>query len=121
MRIDKDKRNDKRGFTLIELLVVIGILAALAAVAMPVYFRFFGQGEAESNSAELSHVQAAMDAMLAEGGLTLVDEENTWTNDFSASPTGDGVLPLYPNFLRNNLTKCHYTWNTAGRLQQSCQ
>ncbi len=33
----------QKGFTLIELLVVIGILASLAAVAIPTYARFFGQ------------------------------------------------------------------------------
>ncbi len=55
-------KNNQRGFTLIELLIVIGILATLAAVAIPTYARFFGQGEEEANLTELSNIQAAMDA-----------------------------------------------------------
>ena len=53
------------GFTLIELLVVIAILAVLAAVAIPAYSRFFGAGTQEADLAELSNMQAAMDAMMA--------------------------------------------------------
>jgi prepilin-type N-terminal cleavage/methylation domain-containing protein len=121
------KRNQK-GFTLIELLVVIGILAALAAVAIPTYARFFGQGEDEANQTELSNIQAAMDAMLAQNGLKLVDEHLApGTDDFSALPEGIVTLTqpesLYPEFLRfgnaDNPTKCLYTWDTSGKLKQS--
>ena len=53
-------KHNQKGFTLIELLIVIGILATLAAVAIPIYARFFGQGEEEANQTELSNIQAAM-------------------------------------------------------------
>ncbi len=120
-------KNSQRGFTLIELLIVIGILATLAAIAIPMYARFFGEGEEEANLSELSNIQAAMDAMLAQNGLKLVDEHLApGTDDFSALPTGTvvGTLPepLYPGFLRfgnaDNPTKCLYTWNTSGKLAQ---
>ena len=107
--------------------IVIGILATLAAVAIPIYARFFGQGEEEANLTELSNVQAAMDAMLAHNGLKSVAVETVGTRDFSGLPTGGGVFtpePLYPDFLRfgnaANPTKCLYTWNTIGKLEQSC-
>ena len=122
-------KHNQKGFTLIELLIVIGILAALAAVAIPTYARFFGQGEVEANQTELSNIQAAMDAMLAQNGLKLVAVlDAPGTNDFSAQPTGaDKFEPefLYPTFLRfgnaDNPTKCFYSWNDIGKLtQESC-
>ena len=122
------KRNQK-GFTLIELLVVILILAALAAVAIPAYSRFFGHGDEEANQAELANVQAAMDAMLAQNGLGKVDQHLApGTDEFWALPQGIAVAtlpePLYPDFLRfgnaANPTKCLYTWDTSGKLEQSC-
>ena len=122
-------KNSQRGFTLIELLIVIGILATLAAIAIPIYSRFFGQGEEEANLTELSNIQAAMDAMLAQNGLKFVAVlDAPGTNDFSAQPTGgDEFQPefLFPTFLRfgnaDNPTKCLYSWNNIGKLtQESC-
>jgi len=122
-------KNSQRGFTLIELLIVIGILATLAAVAIPTYARFFGQGEEEANLTELSNIQAAMDAMLAQNGLKFVAVlDAPGTNDFSAQPTAEGEFEpefLYPTFLRfgnaDNPTKCLYSWNNIGKLtQESC-
>ena len=125
----KRPKNSQRGFTLIELLIVIGILATLAAVAIPTYARFFGQGEEEANLTELSNIQAAMDAMLAQNGLKFVAVlDAPGTNDFSAQPTAEGEFEpefLYPTFLRfgnaDNPTKCLYSWNNIGKLTQvSC-
>ena len=122
-------KHNQKGFTLIELLIVIGILASLAAVAIPTYARFFGQGEVEANQTELSNIQAAMDAMLAQNGLKYVQAlSEPGTGDFSALPAAEGEFipePLYPQFLRfgnaDNPTKCFYSWNDIGKLtQESC-
>ncbi len=76
------KGTNQQGFTLIELLVVIAILAVLAAITIPAYSRFFGEGNEEANAAELSHVQAAMDAMMAHHRLLNVDEQTTKSVEF---------------------------------------
>lgn len=117
----------QQGFTLIELLVVIGILAALAAVAIPVYARFFGQGDAEANPTELSMVQDAMSVMMADNRISAInDGPSSGRNEFEKWPKGSGTEPLYPNFLRNrvgkdNPTKCTYTWNKIGQIERvSC-
>ena len=115
----------QRGFTLIELLVVIGILATLSVVAIPAYFAFFNSGEAEANAAELSHVQAAMDAMMAENWLEEIAPQDTPIDSFTALPSSDSAPPaptaesLFPGFLRTSGTKCNYTWDPSGRLSQS--
>ena len=100
---------------MIELLVVSGILASLAAVAIPAYARFFGQGEAEANATALTLIQGAMDAMMADNWISEVNKGPASGKDvFENWPLGSGTEPLYPNFLRNqggngNPTRCTYT------------
>ena len=114
--------NNQRGFTLIELLMVVGILSTISVVAIPAYSKFFGQGTVEASQTELSHIQSAMDAMMAENGIKQVSPESDWIQDFSSRPIAEDPLvsPLYPNFLRNSTTRCRYNWDITGKLDQVC-
>ena len=116
--------NGQKGFSLIELLVVIGILGALAAVTTPLYYRFFGQ--IQQDAVELQLMQDAMDAMMADNLLVDIVPQDTPTNNFTAFPISDSapLAPtaesLFPGFLRNQATRCGYTWGATGRLTQFC-
>jgi type IV pilus assembly protein PilA len=59
-------RYGEKGFTLIELLVVIAILGVLAAVAVPNLAKFIGSGKNEAAATELSNVQTAVVAAMAD-------------------------------------------------------
>ena len=116
--------NGQKGFSLIELLVVVVILSTLAAVAIPLYYRLFSQ--VEQDAVELKLMQNAMDAMMADNLLGEIVPQDTPTNYFTSLPTSNSapLAPtaesLFPGFLRNQASKCGYTWEATGRLTQFC-
>jgi len=65
-RLFKSFRYGEKGFTLIELLVVIAILGILAAIVVPNFGRFFGQGQTEACNIEERMVTTATMAYVAE-------------------------------------------------------
>ncbi|GBD11334.1 hypothetical protein HRbin23_00992 [bacterium HR23] len=105
------------GFTLVELLVVVGIIVGLAAAVIPAVTKFASKGEEGARAAERQNVQAAMDSMMADKGITSVNSlsGSASVNNFSALPTGTNTAPL-ADYLRENPTKYYYCWDGTGRI-----
>ena len=98
------------GFTLVELLIVFTLLGVLAAIVIPSVSGIVGYGQTQAADAELSIVQSAMDAMMAQESQATVTPTAA-TSDMSSFPT-DNVL--YPDYLRVATTKGTYSCNTSG-------
>ena len=108
------KKNSKRekGFTLVELLIVFTLLGVLAAIMIPNVSGLIGFGHTQSADTELSIVQTAMDAMMAKNSIASVTA-TTNTQNMSGFPSAGGE-PLYPNYLRQEITTGNYSCNGTG-------
>lgn len=107
---------NQRGFTLVELVVVLGIMAALAAVVVPVVARFAGKGDTEANKTEVQMVQSAFDLYMSDNAKTTITASGTSTNAWSTVDPGSVSKNMYPTYLRQTTTKCSYTWAADGTV-----
>ena len=115
----RSKRN-QAGFTLVELLVTVAIIVALAAAIIPNVSRFSGKGDEGARASELEAVQAAVDAMMANQGITALTASVTpaaSTTNWAALPAeATGGLAAY---LRANPTTYGYCWDISGKVTQA--
>ena len=82
-----------RGFTLVELLVVVFIIAALAAIAVPMYGTYLRQGAAKEGEAIAEAVMSAE--------KTYRQRRGVWWTDFSSSQAVRDALGVNVNEAQN--------------------
>lgn len=100
----KSRRSSEAGFSLIELLVSLGIIAMLAGFVGPQVIGYFSRAKAQTATAQIAGVRAALDLFQLDMGRypTL----NEGLTALVANPAGDpfwrgpylqdGVLPTDP-------------------------
>ncbi len=107
----------EKGFTLVELLVVFTLLGVLAAIMLPNVSQFLGYGHQNAAATELSVIQTAMDAMMAEQDIALVGAVSSNTTDMQSFPGAPGTA-LSPNYLRSRYTHGSYEVTADGTVEQ---
>ena len=112
---------DDSGFSLMELLVAIGIMAAIAAITVPLVSRFASSGESGAMTSEKESIQTAIDTYIAENTISALpsgdfnDPGGSVTNSFSG---GAGTLDLSAA-LRKATSTFYYCWDSTGKVTKN--
>ena len=79
------KTRQEAGFSLMEIIVAIGIMAAIAAITVPLVTRFTSTGESGAATTERTTIQTAVDSYMAGNAVSTISALGVATNDFSAT------------------------------------
>ena len=85
---------DESGFSLMELLVAIGIMAAIAAITVPLVTRFASSGESGAKTSEKEAIQTAIDTYIADKSLSALPSGDVPSSVTNAFTGGSGSLDL---------------------------
>ena len=107
------------GFSLIELLVAIGIMAAIAAITIPMVTRFARSGESGAQVAERETMQVTFDTWIAENAWpTITPRQSGASTQVFDGGAGNGPDFVLTGFLRDATTTYWYCWETNGDVAQ---
>jgi len=80
--------NREKGFTLIELMVAVGVLAIVAAIALPAYRGYIATAKRSECMNEMSAIQLAEEEFFLENNNYFSGERKSGTNTLNSNSSG---------------------------------